>query len=207
MSGFLRRYTELPYLIDYLCTKELALPSPKSWDDKNDTYYIEKYARAAGFQSTYALCLTEASETYHHWKIFSQGSGGACIEFNKDSLLKYVLRYEGLRAEPVRYKTLKELRALPPKVDELPFLKRSAFGDEIEFRLFVANTAPQGKPVRVHVPLVAVNRVVLSPWLPAAVADEVKATLKSIEGSKTLKVYKSSLVENEGWKRLAQSGA
>lgn len=114
--------------------------------------------------------------------------------------------YEGLRAEPVQYKTLKELRAFPPKTNELPFLKRSAFGDEVEFRLFVASTADPGQPIRVRVPLTAVNRVMLSPWLPNTVADQVKGIIKSINGCKTLKVYKSSLVENEGWKRLAENG-
>lgn len=130
-----------------------------------------------------------------------------CIEFNKDMLLKHLRRYKDLKTEAVRYKTPKDLRASRPKVDELPFLKRSAFRDEIEFRLFYANKDPPGKPFRVQVPLVAINRVVLSPWLPAAVVHGVKATLNSINGCKTLKVYKSSLVDNESWKQLGERGA
>lgn len=46
METSLRRYTELPCLIDYLQTKELALLNPALWDDRNDSYYIEMYAQA-----------------------------------------------------------------------------------------------------------------------------------------------------------------
>ena len=54
MSTFVRRYTDLPFLFDYLRTKGLALLSPKTWDDKNDSFFVEQYAKAKGFQSTYA---------------------------------------------------------------------------------------------------------------------------------------------------------
>lgn len=53
MSAFLRRYTDLPFLFDYLRTKELALLSPKSWDDKNDSFFVDQYAKAYGLQSTF----------------------------------------------------------------------------------------------------------------------------------------------------------
>ena len=206
MSKILRRYTELPFLIDFLRTKKLTLLSPNTWDDKNDAYYLDLYAKARGLGATYALCLTEAKERYHHWKIFSSGSGGVCIEFKKESLIDYACR-EGLRAGPVRYRTINARRATPPVENEedLPFLKRHVFSDEREFRLICPRTS--GEPVRFHVPLSTVSRVVLSPWLPAAVANEVKATLKGIDGCETLKVYRSSLVDNRDWKRLAASGA
>jgi N-acyl-L-homoserine lactone synthetase len=40
MNEILRRCTVLPFLFDYLHTKELALLNPKSWDDKNDSYFF-----------------------------------------------------------------------------------------------------------------------------------------------------------------------
>ncbi len=205
MRETLRRYTELPYLIDYLRTQELTLLSPASWDDRNDTHYLGKYAHKVGLGAIRALCLTHASETYHHWRLYSQGSGGVCIEFDKDSLLKHVKRLRYLKAEPVRYRTLRQLREEPPKRAELPFLKRSTFEAEREFRLVILRKASPDEPIRVAVPLDAVNRVMLSPWLPSEVADQVKALLKSVKGAETLKVYRSSLVENRDWKRLAET--
>jgi hypothetical protein len=55
-------------VVDLLQTKELALVNPASWDDRNDAYYIEQYAHVKGIASTYALCLAQAPETYHHWR-------------------------------------------------------------------------------------------------------------------------------------------
>lgn len=202
MSTFVRRYTDLPFLFDYLRTKELVLLSPKTWDDKNDSFFVEQYAKVKGFQSTYALCLAEAPETYHHWKVFTSGSSGVCIEFKKDDLVTHALKVPGLRAEPVTYITIKSLRASKPETDQLPFLKRYAFGDEAEFRLFVARHEVFTAPIRFAVPANAVNRIVLSPWIPKSVSDQVKATIKEINGCKTLKVFRSTLIENEGWKKL-----
>jgi hypothetical protein len=207
MSTFVRRYTDLPFLFDYLRTKELALLSPKTWDDKNDSFFVEQYVKANGFQSSYALCLAEATETYHHWKVFTSGSSGICIEFKKDELVNHALKVPGMRAESVAYSTIKSLRTSKPKPEQLPFLKRSAFVDESEFRLFVARQEPFTAPIRFAVPATAVSKVVLSPWIPKSVSDQVKATIKDINGCKTLKVFRSTLIDNESWKQLGEHEA
>lgn len=207
MESSLRRYTELPYVIDFLQTKKLALLSPASWDDRNDSYYIEKYAQIKGLKSVYALCLAEAPETYHHWRVFSHGSGGACIEFDKALLAKNAQKIAGLRAEEVKYETTKNLRSIKLNTQELPFLKRYAFIDEKEFRLFIGSNE-NGAPVyRLPLPLNTIKRITLSPWLPKSVVKEVKKTLNAIDGCKSLKIYRSTLVENEDWKKLADKVA
>lgn len=207
MKTFLRRYTDLPFLFDYLCTKELALLSPKSWDDKNDSFFVEQYAKKHNYQSTYALCLAEAPETYHHWKIFTSGSSGVCIEFKKEELIEHALKVKGMRAERVIYSTINALRAVKLRPEQLPFLKRQAFGDEAEFRLFVARDEAFTTPIRFAVPANVISRIVLSPWIPKSVSDQVKSTIKGMPGCKTLKVYRSTLVENERWKQLGEFGA
>jgi hypothetical protein len=204
METFLRRYTELPYVIEFLHTEQLALLSPASWDDRNDSFYIEEYARRAGVLSVYALCLADGAETYHHWRVFSHGSGGVCIQFGREQFLAAVAQAPGLRAQAVQYRTINELQAAAPALDELPFLKRHAFQDESEFRLFHASSQA-GPPVhRIAMPRSAVDRIILSPWLPDSVAKHVKETLKSIPGCSKVKVYRSTLVENENWKKFAQ---
>ena len=201
----LRRYTELPYVMDYLHTEELALLNPASWDDRNDSFYIEEYARRSGAKSVYALCLADCAETYHHWRVFSNGSGGACIQFNREKFLAAISKIDSLRSEVVRYKTINELRQAKPTLDELPFLKRFAFQNEGEFRLFYKSNT-KGRPIhRIQVPISCVDRVILSPWLPNVVSDRVKKTLKSISGCSKVKIYRSTLVENENWKKLANS--
>lgn len=203
LKKYVRRYTELPFLIDYLKTKKLVLLDPMSWDDKNDSYYIEQYAAKKNLQGFAALCLTEAPETYHHWKVFSSGSSGVCIEFLKDDLITYASKHTQLRAEKVEYRKIQELREKPLDDNELPFIKRYAFQDEKEFRLFWGSDTESSRGFRLSVPLTSINRIILSPWLPKTVVDHVKETLKSIPNCKSLKIYKSSLVENEQWKNFA----
>jgi len=202
---FLRRYTELPFLIDFLETKEITLVNPKFWDDRNDSFYLQQYGESKGLDSIYSLCLTETNETYHHWRVFSYGASGICIEFHKGILLDRVSRIEELRGEPVRYKTLDEMRSKPPEIEELPFLKRHAFSDEMEFRLFVARQKESGVTFRVPVGLDAISRVMLSPWLPKEVAKQTKSALRSIRGCSKLKIYRSTLIGNESWKKFAKS--
>lgn len=182
------------------------MPNPKSWDDRNDSYYLELYAEKAKVEEIYALCLTGASETYHHWKVFSSGSSGVCIDFNKEKFVEACKNVPGLRAETVDYRKIDDLGKNPPKREELPFLKRIPFQDEDEFRLFIAPKSCDGGGFRVHIPLDAINYIHLSPWLPDSVANQVKVLLRSIEGCADIRMHKSTLIENQKWKRHGAAG-
>ena len=204
MKSTLRRYTELPFLIDYLRTQELALLNPTSWDDRNDSYYIEQYMASHALQRAYALCLAESAETYHHWRVFSNGSGGICIEFEKEKFVENALKVPDLKARSVQYRTIKQLRETAPIQDELPFLKRYAFIHEKEFRLFLGAEKHSSEVFRLSMPFTTIDRIILSPWLTNSVADNVKKTLKAIAGCSAIEIYKSTLVENEDWKKFAK---
>lgn len=207
MKSSLRRYTELPFLVDYLRTRELTLLNPTSWDDRNDSYYIEQYVAALGLKAAYALCLAESAETYHHWRVFSHGTGGVCIEFDKDKFVENARKVPDLRAETVHYRTIRQLRDSAPEQSELPFLKRYAFVHEKEFRLFLGGNRASSELFRCKMLLTSIDRITLSPWLPNSVAENVKKTLKAIDGCSKIKIYKSTLVENEDWKKFAESSA
>ena len=42
-ESILRRYTQLPGLFYMLSEKKVTLLDPSSWDDKNDSYFLELY--------------------------------------------------------------------------------------------------------------------------------------------------------------------
>lgn len=199
----LRRYTELPYLIDYLATNEIFLPSPKSWDDRNDSYYIEQYAKLNNYSDVFALCLTEAPETYHHWKVFSSGSSGVCIVFNREKFDREILKINDLQARTVDYKTIEQMRSEQIKLNDLPFLKRFPYRDEKEYRLFSVRKGSIKQGTRINISKTAIERVTLSPWLTKTVAKHVKSTIKSIDGCSKLRVYSSTLIDNENWKKFS----
>ena len=207
LKPFLRRYTELPFLVDFLHTKQLTLLRPINWDDTNDAYYINQYAQHRHPKAVFVSCLTESEETYHHWRVFSKGAAGVCISFYKDVLMETAQRVPGLRAESVQYRTIQQLRERPPNPQAWPFLKRVAFTDEREFRLFLEeNDADQSEIRRIEMPLTSIERILLSPWLPESVAPHVKEVLKAIPGCADLRIYRSSLVDNEHWKHFARVG-
>ena len=203
MHAILSRYTELPFLLEFLRTKEIALLSPGSWDDRNDAFYLEAYGRAKGLMSLHVLCLTQAYETYHHWRVFSPGTCGMCIVFHKERFMAWANSHAELHAGPVSYRTLQEMRAGGPSLEDLPFLKRQAFADEKEFRVFSMQPSPDNGPLRLAMPLSTIDRIVVNPWLPKTVAEHVKVTIKELEGCKSLKVYRSTLVDNDAWKKFA----
>ncbi|MDN7136020.1 hypothetical protein [Pseudidiomarina terrestris] len=202
-SNFLRRYTELPFLIDFLATGELFLPSPRTWDDRNDSYYLEKYSKLCGLEDVYALCLTEAPETYHHWKIFSSGTSGVCIVFDREKFVSEVEKIDDLTVGPVQYKTIKEMRGALIQREDLPFLKRYPYRDECELRLFSGPKRSIQNGLRVAIPKNTISQISLSPWLPKSVVSEIKQLLKGIKGCSRIKIYASTLVENDQWKNLS----
>jgi hypothetical protein len=49
------------------------------------TRILSRYAQQRGARSVLVLCFAEACETYHHWKAFSHGEEGVCVEFDKET--------------------------------------------------------------------------------------------------------------------------
>jgi len=203
MGKTLRRYTEIPFLLESLHSKEISLLNPSSWDDKNDIHYLANYAEKMNFESIYALCMTEAKETYHHWKIFSHGSSGICVEFYKDLFIEYIEENIEVKADSVDYRAIKTLKTTTLKIDELPFVKRQAFRDEKEYRLFVGTKENQKQVYKIDFPIDAVKKIILSPWLPKTTAKIIRETITQIPGCENIKVTKSTLVDNKLWKSFA----
>jgi hypothetical protein len=205
MKQPLRRYTNIPALIYLLRERKITLLDPASWDDKNDSYFLSLYRQKKDLKSVLALCFTPAFETYHHWRVFAGGSSGACISFDQAKLLKAVKKQVGVTAKAVRYLTLANIRDMKVKTAALPFLKRSAYEDEREFRIIHESSTNQYNSLDVTIPLACIERITLSPWIPAALSDHVKSTIKEIDGCGSMKVYRSTLISNENWKALGES--
>jgi hypothetical protein len=142
----LRRYTNLAASIHLLSNKKITLLDPSTWTDMNDAYFIAEYRRLKNVQSVLALCFAECAETYHHWRVFSSGVDGVCIEFDLAKLSRGFSGDGRVKAGYVNYKTITELRDMKDNfdIDELPFLKRFAYRDEREYRLvFIDDKTPR----------------------------------------------------------------
>lgn len=199
----LRRYTNLAATINMLQRRAITLLNPATWDDKNDAYYMAEYKRLKQAKTVLALCFAESNETYHHWKVFSPGVDGVCVEFDKKALMQAFPKSRTLKRGYVDYRQIKELGADSAiRVDDLPFLKRAPFQDECEYRIVFLdmNEGIEFKDFTIEVAWI--RRVTLSPWMPKRLRDSVTATLQSIRGCSSLSIARSTLIDNEMWKGL-----
>lgn len=200
----LSRYTELPYVLQILETRQITLMNPSSWDDKNDSHYVHAYRDRKGHGTVLALCLTGAAQTYHHWKVFTHGASGACIHFDKAKLLKWIKGHDGMIGRNVEYKTLPQVRNSPPSLDDLPFTKRRAYEHEAEFRLLYAVKRKSVPLRKFELPLDTVAAIHLNPWLPFSTVEAVKDVIHRIDGCARLDVLRTTIVKNDDWQRAAE---
>ncbi len=203
-SQYLWRYTNLPALIYLLTEKKITLLDPSSWDDSNDSHYLMAYKKNNGLKTLLALCFTQIAESYHYWYVFANGHSGVCIKFKREEILRDLNKLRSLRKEPIDYLTLDELRS-KKKIDpdHLPFIKRIAFEDEVEFRVIYGSYKLE---LRKDIPisLSCISRVTLSPWMNKGLAESVKKNLRQIAGCKNLKIYTSTLISNANGKESVQ---
>jgi hypothetical protein len=203
--NILKRYTSLPSLLQMLQTREIVLLSPTTWDDRNDRYFMRKYKERRDYETVLALCFTRANETYHHWRVFTQGAEGVCITFKKAGLLKAFEEYnDNILSQTVSYKKIQDINGLKPKVGELPFIKRQPYADEKEFRIVYRDESESLDAKGFSFDLKCIEKITLSPWMHQALAKSVVKTIKSIKGCSSLKVYQTTLLENEQWKQAAR---
>jgi hypothetical protein len=190
-------------LIYLLKERKITLLDPQSWDDRNDSHYLMLYREKKKLRSVLALCFTQASETYHHWRVFANGSSGICISFKRSQLLRAVKSHEGLRTGSVEYLTLRQVQQKELTVQELPFLKRYPFEDEMEFRMIYESNEWLSS-LDIAIPLSCVDRVTLSPWVHDALWPYIEQTLNAIKGCSELKIVRSTLISNDRWKSFGE---
>lgn len=200
-NGMLRRYTDLPSLLCMLTRKKITLFDPATWDDRNDSYYLNLYTEKKKLGNTLALCLTQKNETYHHWSVFTSRENGVCVVFDRDKIVSFLDTQKGVMHGPVKYMMLSKMRKEKVSIEDLPFLKRYAFTDESEYRLiYPSSRAIKLKHIRL--PINAIRKISVSPWAPEAFFEVIKETIRNISSCEKIKVGKSSLVDNKEWRRI-----
>lgn len=200
-----RRYTKLPFLLDMLHKNRLALRSPATWEDKNDAYFLEAYKKKRDLKTLLALCFAEAPETYLHWKIYSGDESGVCVEFYKERLLAKIKNETGFHKNKVTYRTIEYLQENPPDASELPFLKRYAYRGEEEFRFIYESHEKNNGIKYITIDPEDVKIIFVSPWVNKTIFDSVVSTIHTIKGWEQVSMRKSTITDNEDWKRIADN--
>lgn len=201
----LKRYTSLASALDMLVEQRLALLDPSKWKDTNDTHFLGAFLDCMESEGIYAACFTQAVETYHHWQVFAGDNEGVCVEFDKEALLESLVDNQHYLWGDMKYSTLPQL-ASRKRINafELPFLKRKGFSDEKEFRLLYYDGQTQNPVHLIPIKRAWIKRIVINPWLNAALFQSMKAALKSIPGCGNIAVIHTSLINNSEWKDACQ---
>jgi hypothetical protein len=197
----LNRYTSLPIALDVLVQKKITLLNPETWEDRNDAYFLERYREEMNLQSVLAICFSRHRETFHHWRVFSSGCSGVCIEFDK-SLLQSIPNQPAYRHGNVEYYWIKDLQKDKPRLDKWPFLKRKPFEDEREYRIIFETASESLRAHSIPINFGSIRKITLSPWLPKAVATSVMDVIRNIPECAGLKVSCSALIDNAGWRAV-----
>ena len=200
----LRRYTDLPALLYLLKHRKITLLDPATWDDTNDSYYLLKYKEKKNLKTLLALCLTEAEETHHHWRVFSHGPAGICISFHRANLIRALQAVPGVTVKGVSYRKVREAQKQikPPSLGDLPFSKRYAFVAEEEIRAVFESDVKPLKFLDIDFDLGSILRITLSPWINDRLKTAVKEAIHAIPGCVHLDVRRSTLIGNAEWKKL-----
>jgi hypothetical protein len=104
---------------------------------------MNEFKERKGLEFVLAVCFSEAKETFHHWKVFTHESEGVCIEFKRKELLLAFDNVANILTGSVKPILISDLEKSPPKVDNLPFIKRLPYMDEKEFRIvYLGRVAP-----------------------------------------------------------------
>ena len=155
LPKFFRHYTDVNALQNIL-KEGLRLSRPKAtWDDLNDYFTVSKYEDHIN-KDVYVLCLCERLGNIHHWFYYGYSHAGfeniyknikCSIKLNSEKLNE-ALKNRGLELKEMIYaisnddaslnqkgnkhKTIKEVFT---KWEDLPYLKRSEYEIEKEWRV------------------------------------------------------------------------
>jgi hypothetical protein len=179
----------------------LPLLNPENWDDRNDSYFMAHHKQAQQAKALYALCAARCSETYHHWRIFTGGADGACLEIRRKPLENILDALPHVQYGEVDYLVLDRVEKLTARDrGRLPFLKRYGFTAEDEYRIVLEADEEQAAAHSIDFPLSLIGRIYLNPWLPKPIAESVIDTIRSIPGCEALSVQRSHLTDSVRWK-------
>jgi len=197
------RYSNIAYIIDALARGEMVLLDPSSWEDKNDSQYIDLYRQYREVAGVFASCCTLSRETFHHWYIFGGSSAGAFIEYDRAELEACLegLKSGGhkLRYKPVKYLTLENVEKSTASLKNFPFLKRFGFQSEKEYRVIVETDDETMTSYPIPIPIDVIRRIVINPWLPKSVVSSLRERIRSIPGCDRLSVDHSRLIKSDRW--------
>ena len=131
---------------------------------------------------------------------------GICLEFERSLLENDLYDVPGIEMSKIDYLKVSDLEALSPaEAHRLPYVKREGFSDEREWRIVLTcdEDAVMAKAAPIKLP--SINRILLNPWMPTALADNLRGIIRKIPGCESMKIEASRLTNSERWKSAGKA--
>jgi len=171
----LYRYTSIPALLYLLSEEKLLLSNPKSWADRTDVDFLEKYA--GNDEEVRALCFFQSEESNLYWELYAKQ--GCLIQFDKEKLIANFQK-KGFRHNPVEYIKQLEFGRMELESKDIPFVKQYRYRKEDEYRLIWKGSKKEAeKNISIHINLDSIKKIVISGNIEK---DEFKSLKEIING-------------------------
>lgn len=131
----------------------LRMGNAKNWEDKNDSYGIQRYAELQNGKKVLVLCFCATPGNVHHWTSLKAQKGLMCaIGIRKDDFYKYIQGFfnhgvDDVIQEPRSVIYCKGSEIQNHKIEDLPYLKKPEYKIEREIRILYV-----GEKTDVYIP-------------------------------------------------------
>jgi len=208
-QAILSRYTTWSAFKYWLDNNVILFGTYANWEDKSDVALLNAYAERIG-KRVRVICLMDRSENiedcYYHWKCYANEKDGIRIDFNKNMLQKTLKNKKGIEinGDEVKYK---EQKNLAKDTKKIPFLKRTSYNCDKEFRFICegnANFIKKSYPYEYGVGKDFFKKCIEGIRFSHSMPSEKMLEIKSFLRKKGIKedVYSSKIMGDERWETM-----
>lgn len=198
-KGFFRKYMPLGRALDTL-KQGMYLADPEKWEDGNDKICVYRYAEIFK-QSVRAICVTEGTEKYHHWRSYSEPGLMVALLLPKKA---FIAQWGALaspdyqtRHAPVSYFPIRQAAEIAPA--DLVFSKFNGYESEQEYRFVAMADRLESLPQRLPLSAATVKGIIVNPWADNDLVEAIRIAVNAISPFASLSVTKSTVLGKDKW--------
>lgn len=198
-KDFFRKYMPLGRALDTL-KRGLFLADPLDWEDQNDVICVKRYAEIFG-KSVRAICVTEGTEKYHHWRSYSDPKLMVALLLRKKAFEAQCQAYSAANCQS-RFKAVEYFpirRAGEIVAGDLTFSKFNAYESEQEYRFVVEAEKLADIPKRLPIAADMVKGVIVNPWADEEFVEAVRIAVNAISPFAAVSVTRSTVLGKDKW--------
>jgi hypothetical protein len=177
------RYMSLEKLYKILESGKMEFSDPSYWSDENDLAVVDAYRRKQQAKYVRILCFTQQDESTLMWSTYASSKTGCRVRFIARNFKKAIKTIPNITYNKVKYQPYKP-ELTEDDIDNLPFIKRTPYKAEQEYRIVWYGNSLNNLPV------IPATDIIWGIWLsPSLSREEAKGEKEKLRHFK--KMYPS----------------